>query len=139
MKRITILFCSFFVFASFTSERKTGEFDIVGRWVDLEGTKGFKEFVFYEGYYIKLVSTIQSMNRENERLQYNINWEHDPYILSIFPESKKGMATECFPSGNKTFFGLKIIDDNHIQIAWDKGIISRSTFKQSKTFTLTRQ
>lgn len=140
MKRITLLLCSFFVFASFTSERKTGEFDIVGRWVDLEGTKGFKEFVFYEGYYVKLVSTNESWG--SQVFNYGINWEHDPYLLIIAPEKQKGQDIECGTFGDKTYLGLKIIDENHIQIAWQSshdGPITNSSFTQSATRTLTRQ
>lgn len=139
MKRITLLLCSFFMFASFTSEGKTGAFNIVGRWIDLEAKKGVKEIVFYEGYYIKLVPANQSLGESNYK--YDINWEHDPYILSI-SFKQEGQNIECGTFSDKTSLGLKIIDENHIQIAWQSshdGPITNSSFTKSKVSTLTRQ
>lgn len=138
MKKIGLLLCSLFLFASFSSESKQEAFDLVGKWTVEEPKGMWKEFIFYEGHYVKMIPLVKQPNRiEGKNYSYSVNWENDPYILVVELYKTDESNTD---GENKLPFALKIIDDNHILIALDRGgTIRASSFTKNETMALTRQ
>lgn len=132
MKRITLLFASFFLFASFSSDNKFEGVNLVGKWTALDPQKWIAAVVFNEDNTIKIIS-VQGIEMTKK---CNLDQEVNPMVLSV----EMDKIGECPVGLNPNIkFAFKIIDDNHIVIAKENGAVRHSSFTKCCSIVLTRE